>query len=152
MFIYFWERERERERENKWERSREREGDTESKAGSRLWAVSTKPDMGLEPTNCEPTNLRTWARVRCLNDWATQVPHQWPSFIGTPLAGFNGLFNSTEFYTKEISLKETIIITYPCRTCAQFSRHFTFMNDKITLYAISLKIKCQMLNTDRLYM
>ena len=27
----------------------DREEDTESKAGSRLWAVSTEPDMGLEP-------------------------------------------------------------------------------------------------------
>ena len=31
----------------------EREGDTESEAGSRLSAVSTEPDMGLEPTNRE---------------------------------------------------------------------------------------------------
>ena len=31
----------------------EREGDPESKAGSRLGAVSTEPDAGLEPTNCE---------------------------------------------------------------------------------------------------
>ena len=31
----------------------EREGDTESKAGSRLCAVSTEPDMGLEPMNHE---------------------------------------------------------------------------------------------------
>ena len=31
----------------------EREGDTESKAGSRLRAVSTEPDTGLELTNCE---------------------------------------------------------------------------------------------------
>ena len=31
----------------------ERGGDTESKAGFRLQAVSTEPDMGLEPTNCE---------------------------------------------------------------------------------------------------
>ena len=31
----------------------EREGDTESKAGSRLRAVSTEPDMGLEPINRE---------------------------------------------------------------------------------------------------
>ena len=30
---------------------RGREGDTESKAGSRLLAVSTEPDVGLEPTN-----------------------------------------------------------------------------------------------------
>ena len=31
----------------------EREGDTESEAGPRLWAVSTEPDVGLEPTNSE---------------------------------------------------------------------------------------------------
>ena len=31
----------------------ETEGDTESQAGSRLRAVSTEPDVGLEPTNCE---------------------------------------------------------------------------------------------------
>ena len=31
----------------------EREGDTEFEAGSRLYAVSTEPDAGLEPTNRE---------------------------------------------------------------------------------------------------
>ena len=31
----------------------EREGETESEAGSRLRAVSTEPDAGLEPTNRE---------------------------------------------------------------------------------------------------
>ena len=35
------------------EGQREREGDAESKAGSRLRAVSTEPDAGLELTNCE---------------------------------------------------------------------------------------------------
>ena len=49
----------------------EREGDTESKAGSRLWAVRTEPKVGLEPTNSE---IMTWAKVECLTDWATQVP------------------------------------------------------------------------------
>ena len=48
----------------------EREGDTESEAGSRLWAVSTEPNMGLKPTNCE---IMTWGKVRHLTDWATQV-------------------------------------------------------------------------------
>ena len=33
----------------------EREGDTETKAGSRLPAVSTEPDAGLEPTDREIT-------------------------------------------------------------------------------------------------
>ena len=31
----------------------EREGDTESEAGSRLGAVSTEPDVGLELANIE---------------------------------------------------------------------------------------------------
>ena len=35
------------------EGQRERGGDTESETGSRLLAVSTEPDMGLELTNCE---------------------------------------------------------------------------------------------------
>ena len=34
-------------------RGREREGDTESEAGSRLRAVSTEPDAGLELTDRE---------------------------------------------------------------------------------------------------
>ena len=46
MFIF------ERHRETGMSRG-EREGDTETEAGSRLRAVSTEPDMGLEPTNCE---------------------------------------------------------------------------------------------------
>ena len=31
----------------------EREGDTESETGSRLRAVSTEPDVGLELTDCK---------------------------------------------------------------------------------------------------
>ena len=34
-------------------RGRDREGGKESEPGSRLLAVSTEPDMGLEATNCE---------------------------------------------------------------------------------------------------
>ena len=52
------------------ERQREREGDTESKAGSRLWAVSTERTTGLEPTNRE---IMTWAEIRRSTKWATQV-------------------------------------------------------------------------------
>ena len=46
----------------------EREGDTESKAGSRLWAVSTEPDAGFKPTNHE---IMTWAKV---NAQSTEPP------------------------------------------------------------------------------
>ena len=49
----------------------EREGDTESEAGSRLQAVSTEPDPGLELTNCE---IMTWVEVGRLIYWTTQVP------------------------------------------------------------------------------
>ena len=66
-FIYFWLRERQSMNRG----GAEREGDTESETGSRLWAVSTEPDAGLEPTNHE---IMTWAEVGCLTDWATQAP------------------------------------------------------------------------------
>ena len=69
MFIYFWESARERQSGNG--EGRDREGDTESEAGSRLWAVSTDPEVGLELTNRE---IMTWAEVGRLTDWATQVP------------------------------------------------------------------------------
>ena len=49
----------------------QREGDTESEAGSRLWAVSPEPDAGLEPTKSE---IMTWAEVGRLTDRATQAP------------------------------------------------------------------------------
>ena len=49
----------------------ERGEDTESEAGSRLWAVSTEPDVGLELTKCE---IMTWVEANRLTDWATQAP------------------------------------------------------------------------------
>ena len=47
MFIYFGDR----NTEHKQGRSREREGDRESETGSRLRAVSTEVNVGLELTN-----------------------------------------------------------------------------------------------------
>ena len=44
---------RDRERQSMSRGGAEREGDTESEAGSRLRAVSTEPDAGLELTDCE---------------------------------------------------------------------------------------------------
>ena len=67
LMFYFWER----ERQSASRGEAEREGDTESKAGSRLWAVSTEPDVGLEPTDHK---IMTWAEARRLTDWATQAP------------------------------------------------------------------------------
>ena len=45
MFIF--------ERESMTGEGAEREGDTESEAGSRLQAVSTEPDAGLELMECD---------------------------------------------------------------------------------------------------
>ena len=67
MFIYFWRR----ERQSMSGGGAEREGDTECEAGSRLRAVSTDPDAGLELMDCE---IMTWAKVRRLTNWATQAP------------------------------------------------------------------------------
>ena len=68
MFVYFWERERERQSVSGG--GAEREGDTESEAGSRLWAVSTQPNTGLEPMNHE---IMTWGEVGRPTNWATQA-------------------------------------------------------------------------------
>ena len=43
----------------------ESEGDTDSEAASRLWAVSTEPDVGLEPMKRE---TMTGAKVGCLTN------------------------------------------------------------------------------------
>ena len=56
----------------------EREGDTESETGSRLWAVSTEPDTGLELTDRE---IMTWAEVGHLTNWATQAPKKKKFFL-----------------------------------------------------------------------
>ena len=55
----------ETERDRAWTREVQREGDTESETGSKLWAVSTEPDAGLELTNWE---IMTWAEVGRLTD------------------------------------------------------------------------------------
>ena len=71
MFIF--------EKDRAWAggRGAEKEADTESEAGSRLWAVSTEPDTGLELPSRE---IMTWAQVGHLSDWATQVPHEFHLF------------------------------------------------------------------------
>ena len=56
----------------------EREGDTESEAGSRLWAISPEPDAGLKLTDRE---IVTWAEVGRSTDWATQAPQVKPFLI-----------------------------------------------------------------------
>ena len=59
------EKERERETGHEWGWGREREGETETEAGSRLRAVRTEPDAGLEPTDREimGSNVGTWGSI-----------------------------------------------------------------------------------------
>ena len=64
-------REREKDTQSMSGGGAEKEGDTESKAGSRLQAVSTEPGAALQLMNHEIT---TWAEVGHLTNWATQVP------------------------------------------------------------------------------
>ena len=64
MFIYFWQR----QRQSVSRGGAEREGDTESKAASRLWAVSCQH----RAMSCE---IMTWAEVRML---------KWLSHPGVP--------------------------------------------------------------------
>ena len=64
MFTCFWETEHELG-------GAEKEGDTEFEAGSRLLAVSTEPDPGLELTDRE---IMTWEEASCSTDWTTQAP------------------------------------------------------------------------------
>ena len=66
MFIF----DREREMEHERGRGRERDTHTETEAGSRLWAVSTEPETGLELTDRE---IMTRAEVGCSTDWPTQA-------------------------------------------------------------------------------
>ena len=68
----------------------QREWDTESETCSSLWAVSTGPDAGLEPTN---RKIMTWAEVRHSTDWAIQTsPHTLQSW--TDDLAFLTLFSS----------------------------------------------------------
>ena len=103
-----------------WGRS-ERDRDTESEAGSRLWAVSTKPDVGLEPTDHE---IMTWAEVRRSTNWAIQCPSTCTLNAGIlPKALSLALCCSLEF---------TQIYSFNC--------HWNVRNSEFLTY-ISLKLK-----------
>ena len=76
----------------------ETEGDTESKAGSRLWAVSTEPDAGLEPTDRE---IITWAAVGRPTNQATQAPQAFHIFTHHDFSLKSNLKNKTNEQRKK---------------------------------------------------
>ena len=55
----------------------EGEGDTESEASSKLWAVSTEPDAGLESTNLHKPWDHDLSRSQrlCSMDWCPRIFH-----------------------------------------------------------------------------
>ena len=63
---------RDRERQSMSMGRAETGGDTESEAGSKVWALSTA-DTGPKLTHHE---IMTWAEVGRSTDWATQAPQQ----------------------------------------------------------------------------
>ena len=65
MFYFIFKRERHTHIRRASRGGAEREMETESEAGSRLRAVSTKPVVGLELTSSE---IMTRVEVRCLTD------------------------------------------------------------------------------------
>ena len=80
----------------------EREGETESEAGSSLWAISTEPDGELEPMDSEIT---TQAEVSCLTDWATHVLQVLCHFIAKMvLSLFLALFWLCNLSPKDVTL------------------------------------------------
>ena len=95
---------RQRETEHERGRGREREGDTELEVGSRLWAVSSEPNAGLELTDRE---IVTWAEVRRLTNWATQTPLLLQIFNKT-----NGYLTERESIVKFFSGINIEITTY----------------------------------------
>ena len=121
MFYLFL---RERETETKHEQGRgERQGDTESEADSRLWAVSAEPNRGLKLTNPE---IMTWAEVRCLTDWAIQVPQNALSKLILP----------TSFYLFYVVTRK-FKVTYMA--------HFIFLLDGISLdFGIHYHVKSRL--------
>ena len=78
------------EREHEHEQGREeRGGDTESKAGSRLWSVSTEPDVGLKLMNQPWDHDLSWSHAQSV-DWATQVPPKLKLLISGSVFAFTG--------------------------------------------------------------
>ena len=78
FLTFIFERERDRDRQSVSGGGTEREGDTESEAGSRLWAVSTEPDVGLNSQS-----VRSWPELKS-NAQPTELPrHPGGNFFRT---------------------------------------------------------------------
>ena len=111
--------ERERERERAWAREGQRQRDTESEADFRLWAVSTEPDTGLKPTNCE---IITWDKTGCPTNWATQAPLSFGVILKLDLANTTTYIMHTLQTVEFCPVHYNINIQYCWRhaTCSSF--------------------------------
>ena len=83
----------------------QREGDTESEAGSRIWAVSTEPDVGLE--------LKPWDHDLSRSRLLHRLSHP-----GTPCIFNVSLFHfSLFFWVRQVS--DPILENVGCFSCSR---------------------------------
>ena len=73
IIIIIFERQRDRVQAGEGQRERETESE-ESEAGSRPWAVSAEPSLGLELTDCK---IMTWAKVDAQLTEPPRRPEAW---------------------------------------------------------------------------
>ena len=98
----------------------EREGDTESESGSRLWAVSTQPDMVLELTNCWDHDLRQSQTLlteppRCSRKWLSNHPTSSTYVLWMIL--FQSLYRPSSYTNYVIYVFTCLVSTSPCSKC-----------------------------------
>ena len=72
VYLFLWEKHRKREREEREKRERRERG--RQRIPSRLCTVCVEPDVGLENPGTRRSQPESKRRVRCLTDWAIQVP------------------------------------------------------------------------------
>ena len=92
-------------RDRAWAGDGQRQRDTESEVGSRLWAVSTGPDAGLELTDRE---IMTWAEVGRLTDWATQAPLTCPFLLHRGMREWSNEWSKFHFKMSFYNILEII--------------------------------------------
>ena len=123
MFIYLFVFEGEKDRV--WRGGAERQEDTESEPGSRLGAISTKPNVGLRATNHE---IMTWSEVGCFTDWATQVPQK------------KGTQELRDWISINVDLQKTEAYPLSCELSSRISPHLSSILLQLTSWTSFLYV------------
>ena len=104
LTVYFWERERERERESL---SRGRTERGRHRIQSKLQALTCRHRAwhGIELMSHE---IMTWAKVRCLTNWTTQVPLHFNISCKAHLVVMNLTFVYLENFLSPLMLNDNL--------------------------------------------